>query len=79
MSKCYVGVQAAFSPEGDIRPLRIEWEDGRIFDIDRVTTVQRAASLRSGGSGIRYRCQVGGRWIYLFLEQQRWFLERAEG
>lgn len=78
MGKCYVGVQAAFSPEGDIRPLRIQWEDGRVFDIDRVTTVQQAASLRSGGCGIRYRCQVGGRWIYLFLEQQRWFLERAE-
>lgn len=77
MSKQYVGVQAAFSPEGDIRPLCIVWEDGRTFDIDRVTSVQRAASLRSGGGGIRYQCQVHGRWVYLFLEQQRWFLERV--
>jgi hypothetical protein len=44
---------------------------------DRVTNIRQAASLKAGGSGIRYTCMVHGRQTYLFYEEDRWFMERT--
>lgn len=75
-SKTYVGVRAVFSAEGEVTPLSILWEDGRKFEIDRVTDCRRAASLRAGGAGLRYTVRIGGRTHYLFYEENnRWFVE----
>ena len=52
-SKVYVAVVARYSPEGELRPLSVQWEDGRSFSIDRILDVRRAASLKAGGAGIR--------------------------
>ena len=38
--------------------------------------VRRAASLKAGGTGLRYRCLIGGRERNLFYEDPRWFVER---
>ena len=74
--KIYVGVVGIFTPDGRLLPLSIEWEDGRTFRIDRVLDVRRAASLKAGGSGIRYTCQICGRAHFLFYEENnRWFVE----
>ena len=43
--------------------------------IDKVTDVRYAASLKAGGAGIRYTCQISGKERYLFLEDQRWFVD----
>ena len=75
-AKVYVAVEARFSPEGVLRPLSIEWEDGRIYEIDKVTDVRRAASLKAGGVGVRYTVNIAGRQRYLFLEENKWFVER---
>ena len=56
--KVYVRVHAAFGTDGSISPEVIEWEDGTKDRIDRVLDVRRAASMRAGGSGIRYRVRV---------------------
>ena len=56
--KVYVRVHAAFGTDGSISPEVIEWEDGTKYRIDRVPDVRRAASMRAGGSGIRYRVRV---------------------
>ena len=40
----------------NIRPVSIGWEDGRIFEIDRIPDIRKAASLKAGGPGIRYIC-----------------------
>jgi len=74
--KVYVGVTAAFEPDGRITPVSIKWEDGRAFEIDRVIDVRPAASTKAGGCGIRYTCMVRGREVRLFLEENRWFIER---
>ena len=42
-TKTYVTVKACFNPEGEISPEAVIWEDGRSFDIDRVTEVRMAA------------------------------------
>lgn len=75
-SKVYVGVNARFEPDGKLVPLSIAWEDGHEYEIDRVLNVCRAASLKAGGAGIRYTVRIGGTETYLFLEENKWFVER---
>ncbi len=76
--KKYVDVTAIFRSDGAILPLEIRWEDGRRYPIDRVLDIRRAASLKAGGAGIRYTCRIGGRPKYLFLEENKWFVEAKE-
>ena len=75
MGKVFVEVTARFTKDGRKVPLNITWEDGRMFNIDRVTDVRRAASLKAGGQGMRYRCRINGRETYLWLEEDKWFVE----
>ncbi|MBE6705772.1 MAG: hypothetical protein E7583_10950 [Ruminococcaceae bacterium] len=74
--KTYVCVKAYFNKEGVIIPELIIWEDGRRFKIDRITDKSPAASLKGGGSGIRYTCRIGNRETYLFLDGSKWFVEK---
>jgi hypothetical protein len=73
--KQYVAVTAKFDADGNILPLRIHWDDGRSFGIERITDVRYAASLKAGGAGIRYTCRIKAHEKYLFLEENRWFVE----
>lgn len=75
MRKVYVGVKAEVSTAGDWKPLSITWEDGRVFEIDRVTDIRRAASMGAGGTGIRYTCIIRDQPKYLYYENPRWFME----
>ena len=75
--KQYISVTAVFDRDGNIIPRCINWDDGRRFDIDRVTDVRYAASLKAGGAGIRYTCRIRNQEKYLFLEENRWFIEGA--
>lgn len=75
--KAYVGVRAEFSPDGGWPiPVSVHWEDGHEFPIDEVIDIRRAASLKAGGTGIRYTIRIGSRQTYLFLEEDKWFVER---
>ncbi|MBE6955039.1 MAG: hypothetical protein E7449_03905 [Ruminococcaceae bacterium] len=74
--KTYVSVIAQFRDDGALLPLQIEWEDGRVFAVDRVLDVRPAASLKAGGYGMRYTCRIAGKQTYLFYERDRWFVER---
>lgn len=73
--KKYVDIMAVFYADGQMKPITIIWEDGRKFEIDRILDIRRAASLKAGGSGIRYICMVSGKQVTLFLEENRWFIE----
>ena len=77
-SKVYVRVEALFSPDGGLLPEAFWWENGRRYAVDRVKDICRAASLRAGGVGIRYTCEIAGREVFLFYEEDRWFIERRE-
>ena len=76
--KVYVEVTAAFTPEGEVRPLAVRWQDGTLYDIDRVLDVRHAAATKAGGCGIRYTCRIRGQVTYLFLEEDRWFVEARQ-
>ncbi|MGE5612998.1 MAG: hypothetical protein ACM3XR_01180 [Bacillota bacterium] len=75
MAKVYVEVIAKFTRDGNKIPLSIKWKDGRSFEIDKVTDIRRAASLKAGGHGIRYRCRICGKETYLWLEDDKWFVD----
>ncbi len=76
--RVYVRVQVDVDESGKTRPLRIFWEDGRSFAVDRLLDVRRAASTKAGGQGMRYTCRVRGREIRLFEDDGRWFVEARD-
>ena len=70
-SKVYVNVMAEFTKDGRLLPRSFIWKDGQVYEIQRVTDVRRAASLKAGGVGIRYACIVNGRESHLFYEDNK--------
>ena len=73
--RTYVRVVVEYDEAGGVRPLSIAWEDGRVFEVDRLLDVRRAAATKAGGQGIRYTCRILGRETYLFEDNGRWFVE----
>lgn len=76
--KKYVEVVAQFDVDGTIIPRVIQWDDGTKYEIDRIVDIRPAASLKAGGTGIRYTCRIHGREKYLWLEETKWFVEAKE-
>lgn len=72
--KKYVEVTAHHNGQGFVRPLILWWDDGRKYEIDRVLDVRRAASLKAGGIGIRYTCRILGKERYLYLDEDKWYV-----
>lgn len=75
MSKKNISVIAKFSSDGKVTPQKILWDDGRSFDIDRVSDIRKSASLKGGGIGMRYGCYVRGKLVFLFKDEDSWFME----
>lgn len=73
--KVYVDVLIRHEKNGKITPLTLTWENGEIYEIDRVIQVCKAASLKAGGAGLRFTCRIRNRETYLFLEDDKWFVE----
>ena len=83
--KVYVSVRASFDSEGRMFPREITWEDGSIYEIDRILDIRQAAAMKAGGQGDRYTIFVRGKKSFLFFERStansgnnigRWFVER---
>lgn len=83
-AKVYVDVLVDFLDNGQMLPRRVTWEDGRKFDIDRVSDIRPAYAAKAGGQGDRYTVYINGRKSYIFFERGasvkdplgRWFVER---
>lgn len=73
--KRYVDVVALHREDGSVRPLSIVWEDGRRFKVERILDTRRAASLKVGGTGMRYLVRIQNKDTFLFFEDPRWFVE----
>ena len=73
--KVYVEVQLTVSPEGDVRPNTIKFENGTIYEIDRLRPRCRAHATKVGGTGIRYTVVIRGQETYLFEDDGKWFVE----
>ena len=78
--KVYVDVTVEFSKEGVLTPKSFIWKDGKVYEIQRVKDMRRAASMKAGGVGMRYTCVVDGRESYLYYEDNNlWFVEGKAG
>ena len=77
--KRYVEVVAVTDREGKVTPLRIVWQDGRVFDITDVTACDRAYSKAAHQYVTRYTSRVRDHPTYLFYEGPRWFVEAKIG
>lgn len=73
--KVYVEVVVEFNIDGKMIPKSLRWDDGTIYEIDKILDERRAASLKAGGQGIRYLCRIHGKERYLFYEKPKWFVE----
>ena len=77
--KKYVDMIVRYTEEGQIIPLTVRWSPDQLFEIDRVLDVRQAASLRAGGTGIRYLCRIKGQELFIWLEENKWFVEAKDG
>lgn len=75
MMKINLQVNADFDLDGNIRPRAITWEDGRVFEIDRILDARMAPAMVAGGLGMRYLCRIRGKVVKLFNDEGRWFME----
>lgn len=76
--KVYVDVQAQFTADGRVTPQMITWTDDRIYEVDRILNVRKAASRKVGGHGILYTVRICGKETNLFREDDRWFVEAKD-
>ena len=77
--KAYVEVLARFTTDGQLLPVSLTWEGGRVYEIDRIRRVQRLASRKAGGAGICYTCRIQNRDVQLFYEENGlWFVTRKQ-
>ena len=74
--KVYVEVTAKFDTDGIMMPVSFTWEDGTVYQIDRIKAKERCASRKAGGTGIMYTVMVDGKECHLFYEFDKWFMER---
>ncbi len=83
--KVYVPVEVEFKANGQMTPVSITWEDGKIYMIDKITDVRPAPAMKAGGQGDRYTVTINGKQSYLFFERNasvtganigKWFVER---
>ena len=79
--RVYVDININFSPDGTMTPVLIKWEDGTMYEIDKVIDVRRAAS-EAGSMGVRYTVEIMGHIRRVFFEdvysstgKARWFVE----
>ena len=76
--KVDVGVELSVSPQGDVRPRTIIFEDGNKYQIDRLRQKCRAHATKVGGTGIRYTVIICNKETYLYEDDGRWFVEAKD-
>lgn len=76
MKKKFVDVVCLNDQLGNLKPLFIIWDNHEKIKILKILQVCQRASLKVGGSGIRYKCLLEyNRQKDLYYERGKWFLE----
>lgn len=73
--KRYVSVTTRVDEDGRVRPLSIQWYDGRTYPIDELRAVKFPSNQHNGASGARYTIRIGEKITQLFFEDPRWYVE----
>ena len=72
MNKVFVQVDSRRLESGDVVPLSIAWEDGRVWNIDRV--IHSCVSLDGEFEGIRYMVFIGSAEKYIYRVGHAWYV-----
>ncbi len=70
-----IDVIAKMNTSGVITPIKILWDNGKSYEIDKVLDIRKKASLKGGGMGIRYTCKIKEKERFLWLDGYVWFVE----
>lgn len=70
-----ITVIAKMDEKALVIPLKIIWEDGRIFEIDKILDIRKKASTKGGGKGLRYTIKIQNQEKYIWLDEYYWFIE----
>ena len=76
MKRKYVDVICLNNQDGNIKPLYLIWDNSKKIPIIKVKEICPRASLKVGGSGLRYTCVFDSNIIrHLYFDRGRWFVE----
>lgn len=71
----FLRVLADMNPERAILPQKIIWNDGREFNIEKITDIRRGFVKEIGELCIKYYCLIDGNFRILCLnDDMRWFV-----
>lgn len=77
--KVYTPVILRADEYGNVRPVAVEWSDGRKFEIEKILDCRNAPPEHTGGVLTKkYRVRISGaeKVIYTELQTGRWFVEK---
>ena len=77
--KHYLTIIIRVDTDGNIKPVAIEWEDGRKFSVDKVLSIINAPPVHVGSTPTKkYDIIIEGRHRVVYFEESagRWFIER---
>ena len=69
----WVEVEEHVSLDGTIEPIAVYWDDGRIFEISKIISVEDYRKEPFWGSTL-YTVRIEGREKNLFRFQDKWFV-----
>ena len=72
MKKIYVQVDSERQESGEVIPLTVSWQDGRIWNIDRV--LHSCISRDGECEGIRYTVIIGSAEKYIYRAGHAWYV-----
>ena len=76
MIRKYVDVICLNDKGGNMKPLFLIWEDEKKIPIKKIKEICPRASLKVGGSGLRYTCVFEPNRIrYLYYDRGKWYVE----
>ena len=79
MIRKYVDVICLNDKGGNITPLYLIWEEDKKIPIRKVKEICPRASLKVGGSGLRYTCLFDSNRIrHLYYDRGKWYVEMQD-
>ena len=75
MEKVFVKVDYQVLSGGAVRPIRIHWHDGRVWDIKKTL---HACTSQSDFEGIHYTVLIGSAEKYLYRIGDTWYVESIQ-
>lgn len=71
----YIDVIAIMTTDGIPKPTEIIWETGTHYTVNKIIDIRKKASTKGGGAGLRYTIRIKNKERFLFLKDDKWFIE----